>query len=156
MAVRSRIRQGTEESRQRSLLITPIEPVSELGRLNLEHSHTMPSSEVKDQAHKLLRTLCNCLLPVIQGTSGKTIDAKEIDFGIEADEFASELEKFISGMIFRSQPRRQDIAIEASLKKKKLEEGRVDYGVQSVQKLKRNLFSLAQSIFLTFLTFRTI
>jgi hypothetical protein len=44
MAVRSRIRQGTEESRQRSLLITPIEPVSELGRLNLEHNYTMPSS----------------------------------------------------------------------------------------------------------------
>ncbi|KAF8199026.1 hypothetical protein BJ912DRAFT_686424 [Pholiota molesta] len=101
---------------------------SELERLNLETNCTMPSSDfARDQAQKLLRTLCNCLLPVIQGISGQTIDAKEIHFRIEADEFATELEKLISSMITRSQPRSQDIAIEASFEKlEKLEEVRVD------------------------------
>jgi hypothetical protein len=76
-----------------------------------------PSSKETVRRQSVCYLFISSSIGVIQGNhfTSFSVDAKEIHFGIEADEFATELEKFISGMISRSQKRSQDFAIEATL-----------------------------------------
>jgi hypothetical protein len=75
-----------------------------------------PSFKETVGKHFVCCLLISTSIGVFQGNfTSFSVDAKEIHFGIEADEFATELEKFISGTISRCQKRSQDFSIEATL-----------------------------------------